>query len=205
MASLPPGYPAHDSGVSTTLLQRLRAAVSLPTSASEPPPADRKRASVLLLFDPGSPRLPLLFMLRSQDLRFHAGQIAFPGGTEEPGDADVMATALREAHEEVGLDVANVEILGVLSPLVTATSERWLTPVVALQRQPWIVRADAYEVAEWFHVDLETLLSAPHVTRELERNGQRRLVHFYEAEGRTIWGVSAAILHELMQRLGRDD
>jgi len=160
---------------------------------------------VLLLFDPASERLPLLFMLRSQELRFHAGQIGFPGGTAEPEDDGVVGTALREAHEEVGLEAHNVDVIGALSPLVTATSERWLTPVVGLQREPWTVRSDEHEVAEWFRIDLSTLLQAPHTIRELERNGVRRAVHFYEAEGRVIWGVSAAILHELMQGMGRDD
>ena len=160
---------------------------------------------MLLLFDPSSSGLPLLFMLRSRELRFHPGQIGFPGGSEEPGDASIVATALRESAEEVGLDPGNVEVIGVLSPLVTATSERWLTPVVSLERTPWTVRPDDHEVAEWFHIDLDTLLRAPHTVRELERNGERRSVHFYEADGRTIWGVSGAILHELMQRLGRTD
>jgi 8-oxo-dGTP pyrophosphatase MutT (NUDIX family) len=160
---------------------------------------------VLLLFDPSSPRLPLLFMLRSRELRFHAGQIGFPGGSEEPGDTGMVATALRESAEEVGLDAGNVEVIGVLSPLITATSERWLTPIVGLERAPWTVRPDDHEVAEWFHIDLDALLRAPHTVRELERDGQRRSVHFYEAEGRTIWGVSGAILHELMQRMGRTD
>ncbi len=144
-------------------------------------------------------------MLRSEALRHHAGQIAFPGGSVEPTDADMVATALREAQEEVGLDPNNVEVLGELPPFITAVSNRWLTPVAGLQREAWTVRPDEHEVAEWFHIGLDTLLAAPHTIRELERNGERRRVHFYEAEGRVIWGVSAAILHELMRRLGRDD
>jgi 8-oxo-dGTP pyrophosphatase MutT (NUDIX family) len=159
----------------------------------------------LLLFDPAGGRLPLLFMLRSRGLRFHAGQIGLPGGSAEPDDADVIATALREASEEVGLAPSNVEVIGVLPPLVTAVSDRWLTPVVGLQRAAWEVRPDRHEVAEWFRVDLEALLAAPHTVRELERDGLRRAVHFYDVESRVIWGVTAAILHELMGRLGRTD
>jgi 8-oxo-dGTP pyrophosphatase MutT (NUDIX family) len=188
-----------------TLLDRIRESVGMPTEPLLEPPGGRRRASVLLLFDPSSEHLPLLFMLRSKDLRFHAGQIAFPGGTAEPGDKDVVATALREAEEEVGLAPGNVEVIGLLSPLVTATSERWLTPVVGVQRAGWQVRGDRHEVATWFRVGLDELLMAPHTVREFQRDGVAHPVHFYEAEGHTIWGVSAAILHELLTRLGRQD
>jgi 8-oxo-dGTP pyrophosphatase MutT (NUDIX family) len=165
----------------------------------------RRHAGVLLLFDPASDQLPLLFTLRSADLRFHAGQIAFPGGTSEKGDTDIVATALREAHEEVGVAPANVDVIGILPPLVTAMSDRWLTPVVGLQRAPFEVVTDASEVAEWFRVDLTTLLTAPHEVREFVRDELRRDVHYYHVASRVIWGVTAAILHELLTRLGRED
>jgi 8-oxo-dGTP pyrophosphatase MutT (NUDIX family) len=189
----------------STLLDRLRAAVAMPTAPLPPPPGGRARASVLLLFDPESARLPLLFMLRSSELRFHAGQIAFPGGTAEDFDGDVVATALREAGEEVGVQPGNVEVIGLLSPLITATSERWLTPVVGLQRNAWEVRSDPYEVAEWFRIGLDELMTAPHTVQQLQREGITHAVHFYAAGDRTIWGVSGAILHELLARLGRTD
>jgi 8-oxo-dGTP pyrophosphatase MutT (NUDIX family) len=188
-----------------TLLERLRHAVSMPSGKPQDPPYGSRRASVLLLFDPSQLGLPLLFMLRSDALRFHPGQIAFPGGAEEDGDRDVIDTALREANEEVGLPRDNVQVLGVLSPLLTATSDRWLTPVVGLQSHEWQVQADSHEVAEWFCIPLTELLRAPHSVRTLQRDGVSRAVHFYEHGGRTIWGVSAAILHELMARLGRED
>lgn len=168
-----------------------------------PDSSGRRPASVLLLFDPEPPSLPLLFMLRSAALRHHAGQIGFPGGSREAGDGDAVATAVREAHEEVGLDPANVEVIGVLPQFSTAVSNRWLTPVVGLQRAPWTVVPDAIEVAEWFRVDLTALLEAPHEVRRLERDGLSRDVHFYQVGERVIWGVTGAILHELMRRLGR--
>jgi 8-oxo-dGTP pyrophosphatase MutT (NUDIX family) len=144
-------------------------------------------------------------MLRSPELRFHPGQIGFPGGTAEPSDGDVVATALREASEEVGLQPGNVDVIGLLSPLITATSERWLTPVVGLQRRQWEVRSDPYEVAEWFRIGLDELMAAPHTVQQFHRDGVAHDVHFYTAGGRSIWGVSGAILHELLARLGRKD
>lgn len=117
----------------------------------------------------------------------------------------MRATALREAHEEVGIDPDNVDVIGVLPGFMTAVSNRWLTPVVGLQRGAWTVRPDPVEVAEWFLVDLAELMTAPHEVRTLERDGIARDVHFYQVGQRVIWGVTAAILHELMGRLGRVD
>ena len=187
-----------------TLLARVREAV---TTGAPPPaaPADARPASVLLLLDPALEGMPLLFTLRSPHLRQHAGQIAFPGGSAELGDDDAVTTALREAEEEVGLDPANVEVIGILPPMSTKVSDVWLTPVVGLQRHAFDIITDPVEVAEWFHVDLALLLVAPHSLRVLERDGVRHDVHFYDAGGRVIWGVTAAILHEFLARLGRSD
>jgi hypothetical protein len=96
-----------------------------------------------------------------------------------------------------------VDVIGVLPTFVTAVSNRWLTPVVGLQRASWIVHADPVEVAEWFHIDLAELMTAPHEVRTLERDAVARDVHFYTAGERVIWGVTGAILHELLRRLGR--
>jgi 8-oxo-dGTP pyrophosphatase MutT (NUDIX family) len=189
----------------TPIVDRLRA-IARPAAAAPAPPASGGRpASVLLLCDPSTPGVPLLFVLRSPDLRAHPGQIAFPGGSAEPDDADVVATALREANEELGVDADNVEILGLLSPFATVVSDRWLTPVIGLERGPSQLRGDGFEIAEWFRIDIAALLVAPHSVRELERDGVRRRVHFYEASQRVIWGVTGGILHELLVLLGRTD
>jgi 8-oxo-dGTP pyrophosphatase MutT (NUDIX family) len=188
----------------TTIVEQLRS-IARPID-DRPVPADGGRpASVLLLCDPSKPGVPLLFVLRSPDLREHPGQIAFPGGSAEPDDADVVATALREANEELGIDPENVEVLGLLSPFATVVSDRWLTPVIGLERSPSQLRGDGFEVAEWFRIDIADLLVAPHSVRVLERDGVRRNVHFYEASQRVIWGVTGGILHELLVLLGRTD
>ena len=186
------------------IVSRLRLAVRDPAGVPAAPDGLRP-ASVLLLFDPATPGVPLLFVLRSEELRHHPGQIAFPGGGAETADAGVVATALREAGEELGIGADSVEILGVLTPFSTVVSARWLTPVVGLQRGPIDLRSDDFEIAEWFHVDIADLMEAPHTVREIQRNDLRGQIHYYEVSGRTIWGVTGAIVHELLQRLGRTD
>ena len=187
------------------IIERLRLAVRDPAAVPQAVPDGQRPASVLLLCDPETSGVPLLFVLRSEELRQHPGQIAFPGGGAETNDADVVATALREAHEELGIQADNVEVLGVLTSFSTVVSGRWVTPVVGLQRGSIEFTPDDFEIAEWFRVDIAELMVAPHTIREVERNGLRGRVHYYEASGRVIWGVTGAIVHELLERLGRTD
>jgi 8-oxo-dGTP pyrophosphatase MutT (NUDIX family) len=189
--------------IAAPIVDRLRLAVRDPRETVDAAPDGLRPASVLLLCDPATAGVPLLFVLRSEELRHHPGQIAFPGGGAEAFDDGVVATALREAREELGIQPDNVEVLGVLSPFSTVVSGRWLTPVVGLQRGPIELRTDDFEIAEWFRIDIAHLMVAPHTVREIERNGMRGRVHYYEASGRVIWGVTGAILHELLERLGR--
>jgi 8-oxo-dGTP pyrophosphatase MutT (NUDIX family) len=184
------------------LTDRLRRALGAPAAAGPPPPGKRE-AAVLMLFDPARAGLPLLFVRRADHLRLHAGQIALPGGSREKGDRDAVATALREAGEEVGLDPSDVEIIGALPPRLTNRSDLWLTPVAGLQRRPFTIRGDGHEVAEWFWLPLEGLMTAAHRVEHWGREGSGpRPVHFYELEGRTVWGVTGAIVHDLLERLG---
>jgi 8-oxo-dGTP pyrophosphatase MutT (NUDIX family) len=186
-----------------SLLDRLRAAVSPAAPDGQPEPADA--AAVVLLFDPGDPDLPLLFMRRSRLVRTHRGQIAFPGGGVEVHDDGVVSAALRELHEEMGIAPDDVEVLGQLRPVLTATSYRRLTPIVALQRRAVEPVADPWEVGDWFRIGLAELLHAPLTARRIPGDPMRREVYFYEVGGRVIWGASAAILHDLLERLGRTD
>ena len=194
-----------DTGGSAGLLTRLRAVVDPLDAQDAIPPGDQRRAAVLVLADPFHPGLPLLFMLRSELVSHHRGQISFPGGGAEPGDASVAMTALRECSEEMGIPPDAVELLGTLPPMVTAVSNRWLTPVVAVLRRAVEVVADPFEVAEWFRVPLTTLLTGPHRVQSVDFEGRPRQIHYYDVDGRIIWGVTGAILHDLLSRLGRTD
>ena len=139
---------------------------------------------------------------RAAHLRSHTGEVAFPGGRLEPGEEPV-AGALREAHEEVGLDPAEVEIVGSLAPLATLSSESRITPFVGLlERRPHL-SANPAEVARVFDVSLAELVSDG-VYRE-ERWDLRglgdRAMHFFELEEETVWGATARILMELLELL----
>lgn len=188
-----------------SLEERLRRAVDPVDTPSPLAPPGRRTAAVLLLFDRRDERLPLLFLQRTAHLRDHPGQIALPGGGSEASDASVVATALREAGEEAGVPGDATEVIGLLPPFLTAVSDIWLTPVVALQGGDVQLRPDPFEVARLFRVDLQTLMDGPHTVRTVSHAGMPRAVHAYEAEGDVIWGVTAAILFELITRLEAGD
>jgi 8-oxo-dGTP pyrophosphatase MutT (NUDIX family) len=185
-----------------SLAERLRVVVDALDTAPEKAPAHRRTAGVLLLFDTRDPRLPLLFMERTAHLRHHAGQIGFPGGGSEPQDATIVATALRESGEEAGIPSAAVEVIGLLPPFLTATSDNWLTPVVGFQAGDIELQPEPFEVARLFRVDLQTLIETPHRTQSFNNDGVSREVHFYDVDGTVIWGVTGAILFELIARVG---
>ena len=158
-------------------------------------------ASVLVGLVQRPQGLRVLLTRRADHLRDHAGQISFPGGRRDPGDADAEDTALREAEEEVGLARRHVEILGTLPVYTTVTHYR-VTPVVALVSPPFDLVLDAFEVAEAFEVPLQFLMSPAHHRRHLfEAEGDRRRFLSMPWHDGTrehfIWGATAAMLRNL--------
>lgn len=141
---------------------------------------------------------------RSSALRHHPGQIAFPGGKQDEGDADVTAAALREAHEEIGLDPGNVEVLGWLPPHETVTGF-YVTPVVARIRAPFRPRPEAGEVEEVFDVPLDHLLDAARFRIQSRQwRGQARRYYTVPFGPYYIWGATARILRSMAEASGAE-
>jgi 8-oxo-dGTP pyrophosphatase MutT (NUDIX family) len=162
----------------------------------------RLPAAVLVGFREGvQPRLVLT--VRTDSLQAHAGQVAFPGGRSDPGDGDALATALRESEEEIGLDRALVTPLGYLDRFETI-SGFCVTPVVAKIAAEAQLYPAPDEVAEVFEVPLAFLLEPANLRRyTMEFRGhQRPMVEFIHG-GHRIWGATAAMLYNLLQRMGR--
>ena len=148
---------------------------------------------------PGGPTV--LFTRRTAQLKKHSGQISFPGGRVEPSDPGREFTALREAHEEIGLPPDKVEVIAVLPEYFTRTGFR-VTPVVGVVNPPLELVPDAREVDEVFEVPLAFLLDQTNHRRASRVIGGRT-AHFYEIEhdGRIIWGATAGMIVNLYRML----
>ena len=164
-------------------------------------PGGRPAAVRVLVFadESGDARV-VLIERPTHDGRHHSGEVSFPGGKAEPGDPDAVATALREASEEVGLDAtaADIRIVGVLDGLWIPVSDFAVTPVVATARRRPVLVASPAEVVRIIEPPLSTFLpDAPLVTIERTIGGWPIRYGHYEVEGLSVWGATARILSQL--------
>ncbi|MDR4308673.1 CoA pyrophosphatase [Chelatococcus sambhunathii] len=165
------------------------------------PPDKIPRAAAVLVGLVAREEPQMLLTLRARHLPVHAGQVAFPGGKREPDDASPLATAIREAQEEIGLDPALVTPLGYLDLYVT-NSGFGVVGVVAEIDPSYRLTLDPNEVEDVFEAPLAFLMNAEnHKVETREWRGGLREVHLMPWENRNIWGVTAGVLKNLYDRL----
>ena len=149
--------------------------------------------------------LSIVFIRRSDSVESHRGQVAFPGGRVDPTDATLLHTALREAHEEVGIEPHLVDVLGGFSTMSTVSSGIRVAPFVGVLKRPVDYRIQEVEVAEVFEVPLRALADkAYRGTYEWKRDKERASSNFPAIfyAGQTIWGLTLRITENLLDIMG---
>jgi len=167
-------------------------------------PSDARIAAGLLLVYPGArgPSIPLT--VRASGLKRHAGQISLPGGATDPGETLAQA-ALREAHEEIGVDPAHVRILGELTPVHVLVSGFTLHPIVGITDDRPSFTLDANEVDELIEVSVEGLQDASAIRQGTRtREGVAIEYPYFDLMGHQVWGATAMILGEFICVLQTD-
>lgn len=164
-------------------------------------PAELSRAAVLVPIVERDEGLTILLTQRASHLKHHAGQVSFPGGRIEPGDAGPWEAALRETEEEIGLPRQHVRLAGYLGDHFVITGYV-VTPVVGFVRPGFTLRLDLTEVAETFEVPLSFVLDpANHVPRERQFAGRVFRGYDIPYQGHNIWGATAVMLMSLYRLL----
>ena len=180
----------------------LRGALS-PVATSEPLPPGLRSAGVLVPLRAADGVVTVTLARRTERVPHHKGQICFPGGSRDPGDRDLLATAMREAEEELGIRGGDVELLGAMERVPTVTG---------FCIQPFVVRIpgdarfhlDGFEMAETFDVPLAVFTDfSRYRTAATTFLGKPYLVYFLDYDRFTIWGATARILHSLAELAGR--
>lgn len=165
------------------------------------PPGPQVEAAVLAGLVPRKQGTQVLLTRRTDGLRHHGGQVSFPGGRMDPGDADALAAAIRETQEEIALPAAQLHPLGFLDPFTTISGFR-VIPVVAVIDPAYVATPNPDEVADVFEVPLDFLMAPENLRRvEVDYRGRRRAVLEYDWPAQRIWGATAAILFNLRERL----
>ena len=184
----------------TPLRPMLRAALEQRPPSSLPPELGLPAGVLVPVIDGIEPCV--MFTVRTADLSRHPGEISFPGGLVHEGDTDLEATALRETEEELGVAASVIDVVGVLDPLPTFVSSIVIVPFVGiLERRPELSPNPA-EIAEVLEFPVARLDEAE-AEVEWTRDGRTWQGFVYEMEGKTIWGATGRILHQLIEILRR--
>ena len=192
-----------------SLANRLRAAIASESSAAmiehdghvDDLEAYEGTAAAVLIAVTDRAEPGVILTQRPETMRRHPGQAAFPGGRVDAGDASVIAAALREAEEEIGLARHIPDVIGTVDLYRTITSYT-ITPVLAVIPPDLALVANPHEVSDIFEVPLDFLLNpANHQAKTLDWNGQERRFFEMHWDGHRIWGATAAMIVNLSRRL----
>ncbi|HZO82401.1 MAG TPA: CoA pyrophosphatase [Candidatus Binataceae bacterium] len=191
------------NGINHHRLERLRAALEPADRIATHRGGNRRAAAVLMPLFERAGNLHLLFIRRSDHVESHRGQVAFPGGRVDPADPSLLYTALREAHEEVGIEPASVQVLGGFQGAVARVSEIHVTPFVGVIPHADSLRANPKEVAAVFDVPMSAL-SDPRYrkTYRFDRGGGVITEHpAISYGGQIIWGLTLRFTEEMLRRM----
>ena len=162
--------------------------------------APLRQAAVMLILHEREGAPWVLLTKRTERVADHKGQISFPGGSRDPGDASLLEAALREVREELGVEPSDLRVVGGLAPVLTVVTRYVITPFVAYAPRRPDLRPDAFEVAEVIDAPLSALLDPTKLrVEEWDSHGVRRDVYFYEYGKHVIWGATARILRQLLE------
>jgi 8-oxo-dGTP pyrophosphatase MutT (NUDIX family) len=201
---VPIGSPVNDKGIPQflrALERRAKGITATDLSRFVPPETGGRPSAVLILFGVGASGPDVLLVEKAPELRSHAGQPAFPGGSMDAGDADPVATALREAEEETGLDPSGVAVLAVLPDLWVPPSGFVVTPVLGWWRAPSPVwPADPGEIAAVHRVPIAELIDP--ANRVTVRHPSGFVGPAFRVRGLLVWGFTAGLLDRLLDLAG---
>jgi 8-oxo-dGTP pyrophosphatase MutT (NUDIX family) len=182
-------------------IERLRRLLAGRAPEARPYPGRRQAAVLIPLFVKDG-EVHVVLTKKSGRLRSHGGQVSFPGGGRDPADACLQATALRESAEEVGIRPEDVEVLGRLEDLPTATTGYVVRPFVGVIPHPYRLVPDGFEVERVLTPPLHWFGDPARRREEVwERGGRRVVVVVYEVDGAVVWGLTARLLASLVELL----
>jgi 8-oxo-dGTP pyrophosphatase MutT (NUDIX family) len=187
----------------TEVAERLRAVLLDPEAAAALEVHGRIDAAVLVPLYLSDGALHAVFTKRRDDMRRHAGEISFPGGRQDEDETDLRRTALRESEEEIGLDAGDVELVGALQPTPTIATDYAVYPFVGLIEPGRTWRPSATEVAEVLEFPLHRLREG-YARRRLLRRGVPFRTDVYCVDDHLIWGATARIVADLLERVPDD-
>lgn len=186
----------------TFTIDEIKKTLSAHKVTPEPPQNGTRPASVLIPFYEQPEGLSIIFTKRTDHLESHSGQISFPGGGRDPEDRDDLETALRETHEEVGIDPAHVEIWGRMKSRQTTTSGYWVSPFIGQVPYPYDFTLSDYEVERLIIVPLAHLMDPAHFSEDhYSWSNKLFLTSQYHYGEDVIWGLTAYMLNNFLNLL----